>query len=55
MDGSVIKPSGRPKEARLNKCAFAGGHKIVKNKNYTGVLRVGRPRCQGWAKNEPER
>ena len=55
MDGSVIKPSGRPKEAWLNKCAFAGGHKIVKNKNYTGVLRVGRPRCQGWAKNEPER
>ena len=28
MDGSVIKPSGRPKEAWLNKCAFTGGRKI---------------------------
>ena len=40
MDGSEIKPSGRP-EHYPNKCAFAAGHKIVKIKNYTWLGGVG--------------
>ena len=37
MDGGVIKPSGGGPEHNYpnNECAFAGGHKIVKIKNYT--------------------
>ena len=48
MDGGVIKPSGGgPEHNYPNECAFAGGHKIVKIKNYTWLGGVGGGDGQG--------